>query len=211
MKLVRLNFTVIVMFCFVVSARAENSKSYLLYVGMAAPQTKETTTNELVGSVGLAVNGQYLKRISEKVQVGLDYNYCPFGVNEFALSNANWEFKSTALALSGLVKITPVPENNIRGLFYAGLGLNYFTAKAEGRPVPGYVWSDTSTTEKRIIVADDSFGLAVFVGTEVQVDLTPEWLVAITGRYNLLGVDIEDLDKSFVSSLQFSFGVGKRF
>jgi len=191
------------------SAIHAQSKSFVLNIGGTTPQTTENDSGEKIGTTGLGWSAQSFTTRNDKLHFGLETAFSYFGDNTFTYSDVKYTFKTSAISLSGIIKYSDNQANaNIRPMFFGGLGLGFFVAEAKASLLPGYVWSNTGTTEKRTIVADSSIGYNVILGAGFEGDFSERYFWNMAGRYTLIGVDIEDFDRTSVSSLQFNLGFG---
>lgn len=197
--------------CFLsVGVSSAANKSFIFNLGGAEPQTKESQSGEKIGEMGLAWGMQSFTALSNNVHIGLDMVNSKFGDTTFVYSNVKYQFETSAVSLSGMAKYadTTVP---LRPSVFAGLGLSYFSATAKGTLLPGYVWANTGTKETRTFVADSSLGYNLILGAGLEGDMGDKWFWNIAGRYTLIGVDIEDFDRTSVSALQLNMGLGFRY
>jgi antitoxin component YwqK of YwqJK toxin-antitoxin module len=189
-----------------------SQKSLVFNFGGVTPQTKESDSNEEIGSRGLSWGVQSFKTRDNKVHFGLESAFLNFGDNTFDYGTAKFTFETSAIALSGIIKYSDNQANTgVRPMLFGGLGLGFFAAKAKMTPLPGYVWSNTNTSETRTIVSDSSVGYNLILGGGLEGDFNDKYFWNLAGRYTLIGVNIEDLDLSSVSSLQFNVGLGVKY
>jgi opacity protein-like surface antigen len=165
-------------------------------LGAAIPLTKTDLTavggkEEVAVKTGINVNGRYLYHTSQKWAFGGEIGYAAFGEKEHDVSASGAMVREGAKSLTfeGIAKYTLAPEKKTRPYFIGGLGYGSLRQKTETKPITGFTWSDTGTTEYRTNY-DKSIGALTFsLGAGLESFLTDSLALGLEARWRTLRAD----------------------
>ncbi|HNT97853.1 MAG TPA: outer membrane beta-barrel protein [Elusimicrobiales bacterium] len=171
-------------------------------LGAAIPLTKTDLTalggeNEVAVKTGINVNGRYLYHASPDWAFGGEIGYAAFGEKEHDIDDSGAIIREDAKALTfeGMAKYTLTPEKKTRPYFIGGLGYGSLQQKAETRPIAGFSWTDTGTTEYRTNFDESIGALTLSLGAGLESFLTDSLALGLEARWRTIRTDKTVTDK----------------
>lgn len=145
------------------------------------------------GNSGPALGLQYLYYASPRVGWGVEFQGNARGLSESRGMSSNVDtaaFGDTLLML-GVLKASLTDRGPVRPFVLVGGGFYRNSLIIDGRPSPGFVWSDTGTGEARRLIEGSASGLAMSVRTGLDFgfydpssfSLEAGWTALASGTY----------------------------
>jgi hypothetical protein len=146
------------------------------------------------GDVGGHVGLRYLYRISEPVDLGVDFDYHHRGyTSSFGLlPSAEASVGGDTLLFMGLARWMPRRDRRVRPYLLGGGGLHQTSTIIDAVPQVGFAWSDTGTAEVRRLVDDSAWGMAMTGRAGVEMDVSDPAVFSF--EVGWLGLDSQSYD-----------------
>jgi hypothetical protein len=177
-------------------ARADSKRNELGFM-MGAQDTNATLDlgafgggSERIGNGGFAFGGRYFHQLRRlpALGVGFDLLSADLGQNESFDVLPNFDTTTSLHSTQGLVMFRLIlPSGVFRPYLIAGGGLHATSLKLESQPVPGFVWTDTRTTETRTLYDSGKGSWAAAWGLGFNWQLNDIINLGIEGRIGRSG------------------------
>lgn len=170
-------------------AQSDPLNNVQLLLGGIFPTTKVTlnSTDDLA-SPGVAVGARYLADISKgdlPVSIGGEIISLNPGnhVSDTMVTNAITVSNFNSLAFLADLKFRVDDEPVFKPFVLIGLGGESTNENISATPQPGFVWTNTGTTETRTAVDSTKFGFAFTLQSGVDFVLTDKFKAGISGAW----------------------------
>ncbi len=189
--------TVIVLLAVAASAFADTgrgSQTLALFGGLGFSSSKfdmaETGGDELVADGGGTWGGQYVYFFKDKPVMGIGID--AFGTNlddRKTLSLVRGAEASSYLHTRVFLAILKVafPTGRLRPYIFGGLGAHRTHTFLSATPYGSFTWSDTGTTERRVLIDENKTSLAVGYGIGLDAFITEHFFLGAEYRGTFLG------------------------
>ena len=166
--------------------------------------------------IGPTVGVSYLREYGDFFGAGLQADVFHFGAKERALTSAaGGKVNTRSLDDIATVEITgryfPLPETRFKPYFQGGAGTTFFRQTSTGRPLPGFTWKDTNTTETRRLLTKQSVGLAFSIEAGLETDLSPTFILGMEAAWHVFEVDRSAFGTRTLNVPSFSVRMSRRF
>jgi hypothetical protein len=117
------------------------------------------------GDLGGLIGVQYLYLIKPRTSLGLEFNYYDrsFTDSPGLVPNSFAHVTGDSVLLLGDLKYSLTDQGSVRPYLLLGAGAHYTSTTVDAHPNPGFVWSDTLTSEGRRLVDGSVWGPAISV------------------------------------------------
>ena len=148
-----------------------------------------TGGEEPVAKGGGAAGGQaiYFFRSQPALGIGIDGSYTHLNNRDTTDlvrgANATTHLNSTVIMVIGKLAY---PTGHVRPYVFGGLGTHRTTAFVSAQPFAPFTWTDTGTSESRVLLDETKTSLAVGYGLGLDVFFTDEFFTGLEYRGTFL-------------------------
>jgi hypothetical protein len=169
------------------AVRADEQTEFALHFGKGTLNVGKASPAGTSSVSGSAFGLRYLHSLTDFTAVGIDTDFIKSGeAGSSVVTNAESTFSAESSSVYGVIRCGNT-EEKIRPNFLFGVGIHVTGLKLDSKPLPGFVWTDTSTSEKRTLVNSTGVAPAVKLQGGADYALTQNWLAGAYLAFNYFG------------------------
>lgn len=160
--------------------------SFGVKIGLNSPTSNVTVVgSDRNGDPSLMIGFEALKSF-KYVEAGVDVSLLKRAERSSTLliSNFNSTVSGESLVVLPVVRYVFLKESRFNPYIGAGLGISKVKTKGSAKPAPGYLWSDTLTSETRQIVNKSQTSAAYSVRVGFEVKMSDSFSLGYEASYN---------------------------
>lgn len=165
-----------------------------LNLGMTIPLAKVDATSsgngkDDIGTVGFSGGGQYLYHLNPNWGFGADFNFAKPGkkTSSSLYTNGDATIETRSIVFMAISRYAFMPGGSFHPYLLGGLGLHNTSLKTTDQPQSGFLWTDTSTAERRTVVDGSVTSFAAALGVGTDLFFNEQVFAGVEGRWQYLG------------------------